>query len=66
MVQASLPDDLWSFVAAYLPTHWKSPKGSRPHLHDRATPLPGFTRDYLVRILPRRLRVAFGDLPLNG
>ena len=37
MAQALLPEDLWSLVAAHLPTHRKSPKGGRPRLDDRAT-----------------------------
>ncbi|MFD0874137.1 transposase [Massilia pinisoli] len=37
MAQALLPEDLWSLVAAHLPTHSRSPKGGRPRLNDRAT-----------------------------
>lgn len=37
MAQALLPEDLWSLVAAHLPTHRRSPKGGRPRINDRAT-----------------------------
>jgi len=37
MARALLPEDLWSLVAAHLPTHSRSPKGGRPRLNDRAT-----------------------------
>ena len=36
MAFALLPEDLWSLIAAYLPTHCPSPKGSRPRIDDRA------------------------------
>jgi len=37
MAQALLPEHLWSLIAAHLPARRPSPKGERPHLHDRAT-----------------------------
>jgi transposase len=37
MAQILLSEDLWSFVAAHLPTHHRSPKGGRPRISDRAT-----------------------------
>ena len=36
MARALLPEDLWSLIAAHLPTHRPSPKGGRPRIDDRA------------------------------
>lgn len=36
MACALLPEDLWSLIAAHLPTHRPSPKGGRPRIDDRA------------------------------
>jgi len=36
MARALLPDDLWSLIAAHLPTRRPSPKGGRPRIDDRA------------------------------
>jgi len=36
MARALLPEDLWSLIAAHLPTHRRSPKGGRPRIDDRA------------------------------
>jgi len=36
MARALLPEDLWSLIAAHLPTHRPLPKGGRPRIDDRA------------------------------
>lgn len=36
MARALLPEDLWSLMAAHLPTHRPSPEGGRPRIDDRA------------------------------
>lgn len=35
MARALLPEDLWSLIAAHLPTHRPPPKGGRPRIDDR-------------------------------
>jgi transposase len=36
MAHGLLPEDLWTLIAAHLPTHRPSPKGGRPRIGDRA------------------------------
>ena len=36
MARALLPEELWSLIAAHLPTRRPSPKGGRPRIDDRA------------------------------
>jgi transposase len=36
MAKTLLSDELWSFVAVYLPVRPTSPKGGRPRISDRA------------------------------